>query len=342
MVLFSFEQQTHKAIGNYFRRLLDCVEPEQMPRVERVLMQAGLSREALLAGGSQQVLFGDFKRVLYTIQDEVIPDIILRFSSSIRLSDLGLLGYTVINSETTAQALEVYTRFARLSYSNFEFQVYRDVDRAVIRPIDYPSSRLEREDFITSKYNMLSRILPKTTDFSRMRVEVDYAAPAYIDSYHEFFRCAVNFDAEQLSISFPEEWLQTSVNSADHDLYLLCESQCEEMLQEQGEAGAIVEKVRRIMLQPGATGVGLHLEQAAAILRMSTRNLREHIYKAGTTYKQIATDVRMSLAKQYLLGSKMSVKEIAYRLNYSQPNSFGRAFKRTFGVPPEELRRRSN
>jgi AraC-like DNA-binding protein len=336
VAVISFEQQTHKAVNTYFRRLLECIEPEDSQWVDRILLQAGLSRETALTGSSKQVSFGDFKRVLYTLQGELLPDIILRFSSSIRLSDLGILGYTVINSETIGQALEVYTRFARLSYSNFGFEIHRDMERVMLHPAQLLTSRLEREDFIASKYHMLSRMLPQSTNFSQLQVDIDYPAPGYADSYHDFFQSPVNFDTAQLGISFPTDWLQETVSSADHDLYLLCEAQCEEMLKEQGEVDDIVEQVRRILLRPGATG--LPLERAAEILRMSTRTLREHIYGAGTTYKQIVVDVRMSLARRYLLESHMSVKEIAYMLNYSQPNAFGRAFKNAFGMSPVAMR----
>lgn len=336
MAIISFEQQTHKVVNTYFCRLLHCLDMAEIRRLDYILQPAGLTREAALAGVPERLNFADFKRVLYTIQGELIPDIIFRFSKYIGLSDLGILGYTVINSETLGQALDVYARFASLSYINFGFNVERTEDRVSLRPSQLLASRLEREDFIASKYHMLLRMLPQAADASHIEVDLDYMAPAYVDSYAGFFHSPFHFDRPELRISFPAGWLQTTVSSADHDLYLLCEAQCNEMLSEHGEVGEIVEKVRRLLLQPGATG--LSLESAADALRMSTRTLREHIYAAGTTYKQIVVDVRMSLAKRYLLESHMSVKEIAYRLNYSQPNAFGRAFKNVFGVSPVVLR----
>jgi AraC-like DNA-binding protein len=336
MTIISFEQQTHRAVNTYFRRLLECLDTADSRRVDRILQQGGLSRELALAGSPEQLLFADFKRVLYTVQGELTADIILRFSKSIHLSDLGILGYTVINSETLGQALEVYARFARLSYINFGFEIQSQKERVILRPAQLLASRLEREDFIASKYHMLVRMLPQDADTKQIEVDLDYFPPTYAESYADFFHSPFYFDRPELGISFPAEWLQTTVSSADHDLYLLCEAQCSEMLSEHGEVAEIVEKVRRILLQPGATG--LPLESAADILRMSTRTLREHIYAAGTTYKQIVVDVRMSLAKRYLLESRMSVKEIAYRLNYSQPNAFGRAFKNAFGVSPATIR----
>ena len=63
-----------------------------------------------------------------------------------------------------------------------------------------------------------------------------------------------------------------------------------------------------------------------------------HIYQGGTTYKEIVKEIRMSLARKYLLSSRLSVKEISYMLDYSQPNAFCRAFKTYFGKTPESMR----
>ena len=320
----------------YFRLLVGCIPEEKRLQFDRILGEIGLSLRDVHAGEIGKAVFADFKQVLYNTQDQIIPDIILSFSKSVRLSSLGILGYTIINSKNIEKALQVSSRFSSLSYSNFDFQLFKNKDTAGIRLLDHLPSRLEREDFLCSKYNMLSSMLPPSTDLSRMHIYADYSLPSYETSYQWFFKCSIQFDASYLCIYFPAEWLKTSVNGADHELYLLCEAQCTEMVSEHGAVGNVVQKVHRIMLQPG--NLGISLEEVAHKLNMSPRNLRENIYQSATTYKQIVIDVRMSLAKQYLLETFLSIKEISYRLNYAQPNSFGRAFKRTYGVSPKRMR----
>ena len=339
MALISFEQQTHKAIGTYFQLLINCVPHKNRLKFGRILEEVGLSNGAVLGGDIGKAVFSDFKQVLYNTQDQLIPDIILTFSKAVRLSGLGILGYAIINSENIGKALEVSSRFSSLAYSNFDFEVCRHKDIASIRLLDHLPSRLEREDFICSKYNMLSRMLPASTNLSKMYIQLDYPRPSYQDSYWRFFKSSMQFDTSHLCINFPAEWLETAVSGADRELYLLCEAQCAEMLAEHGLVSNVIQKVRRIMLRPD--GIGIGLEAVASKLNMSPRNLREKLYQSGTTYKQVVVDVRMSLAKQYLLESYMSIKEISYRLNYAQPNSFGRAFKRTYGISPENMRLQS-
>lgn len=59
----------------------------------------------------------------------------------------------------------------------------------------------------------------------------------------------------------------------------------------------------------------------------------------GTTIFGYIHAQRMELAKKLLLGSSKSAKEIAYETGYSSPQHFSTAFKKTFGVTPNSVRK---
>jgi len=48
--------------------------------------------------------------------------------------------------------------------------------------------------------------------------------------------------------------------------------------------------------------------------------------------------IRMSRAKDFLLGTDKTAKEIAYEVGYSSPQHFSKAFKKEFGVSPNHVR----
>lgn len=48
---------------------------------------------------------------------------------------------------------------------------------------------------------------------------------------------------------------------------------------------------------------------------------------------------RMSLAKRLLLGTEKTAQEIAYETGYSSPQHFSKAFKKTFAVTPNSIRK---
>lgn len=62
----------------------------------------------------------------------------------------------------------------------------------------------------------------------------------------------------------------------------------------------------------------------------------------GTTIFGFIHNLRMSLAKKLLLGTNKTAKEIAYESGYSSPQHFSNAFKKSFGMSPNSIRKIPN
>ena len=80
-------------------------------------------------------------------------------------------------------------------------------------------------------------------------------------------------------------------------------------------------------------------EEAAAALVMSKRTLARKLKQENSGFREIREEILSRQATGYLLDSQMSVEAIAALMNYHDTASFRRAFKRWFGVPPEQYRR---
>jgi two-component system response regulator YesN len=59
----------------------------------------------------------------------------------------------------------------------------------------------------------------------------------------------------------------------------------------------------------------------------------------GINFAEFVTNLRMEKAKQLLIETEDSINEIALKVGYEIPLSFGRTFKRNIGVTPSEYRR---
>ena len=83
----------------------------------------------------------------------------------------------------------------------------------------------------------------------------------------------------------------------------------------------------------------LTIQQVATDLGMSYSNFRklfkEHTGLSPATYQQ---DLRLHRAKELLSSTKLSIKEIAYRLNFESPDYFSSKFKIKTGRKPSDLR----
>ena len=59
----------------------------------------------------------------------------------------------------------------------------------------------------------------------------------------------------------------------------------------------------------------------------------------GKNYSEYVVELRMKLAKRYLLESELSVEEIAEKVGYNSSRHFRELFKKYIGVTPGEFRR---
>ena len=81
------------------------------------------------------------------------------------------------------------------------------------------------------------------------------------------------------------------------------------------------------------------IQQIAEELGVSYSNLRklfkEHTGLSPATYQQ---ELRLLRAKELLSTTELSIKEIAYRLNFESPDYFSAKFKAKMGLKPSEVR----
>ena len=81
------------------------------------------------------------------------------------------------------------------------------------------------------------------------------------------------------------------------------------------------------------------LEHLSKRLHMSARTLHRRLAAEGTTFRSVVTTLRMELADRALREPDLPIGEIAFRLGFSEPSAFHRAFKRWTGWQPLAYRR---
>jgi AraC-like DNA-binding protein len=86
-------------------------------------------------------------------------------------------------------------------------------------------------------------------------------------------------------------------------------------------------------------GIGdVSIDRVARELGMSRQTLYRRLKKEGVTFEEILDAKRRQLAIRYLRLDRISVKAAAYKLGFSDPAAFSRAFKRWTGAPPSAVR----
>ncbi len=96
-----------------------------------------------------------------------------------------------------------------------------------------------------------------------------------------------------------------------------------------------VERRLEPLLASGAVGI----ERLARDLGYSRQTLYRRLKAEGVTYEQLLDGLRHRLALRFMREG-LTVKEAAYRLGFSDPAAFSRAFKRWTGTSPSGMRTR--
>ena len=270
-----------------------------------------------------------------------VPDITLRMLAGASLTDLGVIGYAAINSDTVGRALRFLLRYHDLTSDRFSDRLEVAGETAVITPVPVLSHlrdlRNIGEDSLTGNWRTLELLLGESVTFREASLHFAYPAPSYEQSYRQVFNCKIVFDADRTEMRFPAAWLEKPVETANQAMADVCRAMCERLLGGGESSRAITQMVRRLLLsRPGRRMY--RLEEAAAELSLSTNQLRKRLYKSGTSYKRLVLEIRMALAQHYLSSTDLPIQEIAYLLDYSSSAPFSRAFKAQVGLPPEEFR----
>lgn len=92
-------------------------------------------------------------------------------------------------------------------------------------------------------------------------------------------------------------------------------------------------QAQQIMIPLLATN-GATALRVAATLGISRQTLHRRLDAEGTNFKKLLAATRQQLAIRYLRVEKVPVKVAAWRLGFSSPAAFSRAFKRWTGVSP--------
>jgi AraC-like DNA-binding protein len=99
------------------------------------------------------------------------------------------------------------------------------------------------------------------------------------------------------------------------------------------KAGPIQQEVER-HLEPLLAKGPLRMEQVARDLGYSRQTLYRRLKAEGVTFEQLLDRVRRRAALRMIREERPPVKDVAFRLGFSDPAAFSRAFKRWTGASP--------
>jgi AraC-like DNA-binding protein len=264
----------------------------------------------------------------------------LEFGVTYEAAHFGILAYAGLSCHTIREGMaEIWTRYGSAFGASTRLAVIAESAQSTVIEIDGPwrSEPIYRFS-VEEALCVLLKIGGALTGIDAVfeRLEFAYPEPEYARRYERIFRCPVVFSAAQTCATVKRSWLDSPLKTSDSELNRACRERLERVLRQAEAASPTALRLRSILLR---RMVDLPtLEEIAHEFGMSARTLTRQLQREGYTYRRLAEELRRELAIDWLQSSRMSAKEICFRLGFHDITAFRRAFKDWTGHTVREYR----
>jgi len=149
-----------------------------------------------------------------------------------------------------------------------------------------------------------------------------------------------HFNSKRNGIRLPIKYLKNRNPHGDLTAYQQALQYCEkDKARIVKDASHDLQKSIRLELLYNFNGGYPPLSVIAQRLNMSDRTIKRHLQVQGTSFLQILNEVRFTEAKKLLLQKQYKIQEVANLIGYEEATNFVRAFKKQFGLTPNQFRK---
>lgn len=330
-------------IPTNYSRLVARVLDLQARELPTLLHETGISADQLMQEttrltSTQQIQI--LKNALRLADDDMFG---LRLGQRLTPTTHGALGFMTNSSPNLLVALEAFKTYLPTRIDFFHFDLtrkagYWECSGIFDVTLDEDVQRIFAEVVASVLLQCAEFIIGRPVE--EAHILFPHAEPGYGQYYSQFLPGTIEFSSSRLALRIPAALCEIPNASANHENYLLALKQCQSMLEKlPSRGGNCTQQLKKMMLShpPGV----LSEEEAAALLFVSKRTLARRLKLEGSNFREIRDEMLSQQASSYLRESEMSVDAIASLLNYHDSSNFRRAFKRWFGLTPDQYRKQS-
>lgn len=165
-----------------------------------------------------------------------------------------------------------------------------------------------------------------------------HAAPAHAALYADHLPCPCVFGWHRNELRYDTDVLARRPRLANPFTQAALQSACDSLLADMAPCPGFAAKVHLALRRLPDPGAGM--KAVASALKMTDRTLRRRLACEGTSFSDIADQVRCSLARQHLQRPGVSIEQVAALTGFSDLANFRRAFLRWTGMTPAQFRQR--
>jgi AraC-like DNA-binding protein len=167
--------------------------------------------------------------------------------------------------------------------------------------------------------------------------EFSYPEPAHGDEYRHIFHCPLAFGADETALTFDKRFLNAPVIRDKSEMRQFLKTSPADLLSRPDESNTFTGRIRALIGRDLSQSLP-DFEWIAAELNTSPQTLRRRLKQENTSFQEIKDLLRRDMAIYYLSRPDLAINDIAFRVGFTEPSTFHRAFKKWTGVTPGAYR----
>ncbi|ABB07971.1 AraC family transcriptional regulator [Burkholderia lata] len=268
----------------------------------------------------------------------------LKVGLSYQLSAYGLLGYGLLSSATGMDAIALAGRYLALTYTFVGMTFHRAGQRDVIQFDASPELAANVQRFFVERaMGATCRVLRDVigSAFELATFDLAYGAgpgaDADADAKQPVLGAMIRHGQPASTLTFEHAHLERPLPQANAATAAMCERMCAELITRRRTRVDLVSFLNEY-LATRPFDRPPQLKDIATLLNTSERTLKRRLQEEGACFRDISSAVRKTRAQALIAEGRLSIKEIAQELGFSDMSSFSQAYKRWTGVAPSVSR----
>jgi AraC-like DNA-binding protein len=265
----------------------------------------------------------------------------VHLAESLPRGALDLIEYAVRSSASLASGLERLARYGCVLSDRCAARIETNTGRLLLIVDDVGTSVLHRgrAEFALAIALRLARDVTGA-QITPLQVALAHDCQNDASEHRRFFRAPVHFAAGTNTMLISAADAARPLLESDAALSAIVRRRLDKLLPGAipvSTSAPLGAHVRRLLVENlGQTTITA--DSLAKALAMSRRTLTRRLREEGTSFRAILDDVRAELARALLQDPNLSIADVAFFLQYSEPPAFHRSFRRWTGQTPQSYR----
>lgn len=282
--------------------------------------------------------------LLHLIRQSNDPLFGLKSSAYVQPGSYSVLGYIAMSSASLQEAIDQIIPYEKLVGDMGTTSISFENDCMLLTwncIYTHPIVRQHMIDNVLASWCNYAKWMANI-ELGPMEIRLQRTMPekTEVSAYKQAFGCEVSFECDENSVVIPKAFLKTPLRQPDQFLNKTLEihaaNQIAMLLENTSSLTIKVKNIIKSQLFQGAP----RKEWVAECLAMNVRTLHRKLNSESTTYSMLLDEVRLELAKNYLLTENLELTEIANKLGFSESASFHRSFKQWTKMTPGEYKKK--